>query len=157
MRGISFIALVSVLGLVAPACGAFGESSDDGAPVSAARSIQCGTEACSGEDFCCLNGDGATTCAPSCEERTFACNDLTDCASGLVCCVDVLVVSSDAATVNGATCRAEADCQPTQTDNGPTRLRGCSLRGTDCNGKGCAELTSRYPTVFPSSHVFVCD
>lgn len=143
--------------LVGPACGAFG-SSDDAAPVSAARSVNCGGQVCTDDDFCCLGGGGETTCAPSCAERTFVCDDLADCSGGLVCCVAVNANEDRlSATVSGATCRAEADCQESATGTGATNLRGCNPRAPDCKGLGCAELTRRYPTVFPSSHVFVCD
>ena len=153
-RRVSFPLVVFV-----SACGAFGEGNgNDGAPVSASRSIPCGDENCAGESVCCLDGTGDTKCATTtCAERTFVCNDSADCSEGRVCCVDVVVNDPNNAMVEGSTCRAAADCQESTSETGPTKMRGCDPRGGDCGSKDCVELKGgRYPTVFPASHVWVC-
>lgn len=146
-----------VLGLTAflVACGAFGDSKES-ASVSPQRSVTCADKICTGDDFCCLNGGGEGTCALSCPERTFVCNDRADCASGLVCCVDVNANADGSAIVQGSACSTPETCQDTAPGAGAKKFRGCDARGADCDGLGCKQLSSRYPTVFPSSQIFVC-
>src|SRR5689334_19618587 len=92
-RTISFSVVATSL---AVACSSFGTSSSSSSSggsdaVVAARSVKCEGATCANKDVCCLARD-TTTCTADCNGvASIACDDTSDCASGLVCCVDLVV------------------------------------------------------------------
>lgn len=48
-------------------------------------------------------------------------------------------------------------CKASSATPGPTRLRACDPSASECDGNGCALLTSRHATVFPNHTIDVCD
>jgi hypothetical protein len=136
----------------AAAAGDAAQGGDAGADAATVpRSVKCEGTTCTGQEVCCL--DNQTTCSTNCNGiASIVCDDTSDCAaSGLVCCVDLVVNSDNSAGIKGATC--QSSCQP------PDSLRACDpITPTECGpGKGCVPITKLHATVFPSYAIFVCE
>lgn len=113
----------------------------DSAPPTVTRSINCNSNAvCTGNDVCCsLNNTwakGTGTCKPTCgAERTFACDDASDCATGLVCCM----TTDGGAQAIAASCAASCSGSQEQL---------CSLTASECTGgKSCMARAMFSPDV----------
>lgn len=113
--------------------------STDADPPTVTRSIKCNGDAvCSGFDVCCSSksawAKNTTTCKPTCGgERTIACDDAADCATGQVCCM----------TTDGASQALGAACA-SSCSGGQQQL--CSIEASECTGgKSCSPLTTFSP------------
>jgi hypothetical protein len=129
-------------------------------------SVVCGEGTCTDGRPCCITGSPTPSCAEGerCPqgERPIYCDDGADCAAlGQACCLELaLNADGESGTPRAATCQLPSKCLPDAPAPGGTTasLRVCDPRpGTsDCEGRSCVSISTRFPVLNPAVDVSVC-